>query len=73
MNDELKTVLGAIRAAQRVLRDGQQYSHTELATLRDILFDAKLSGAVRVLSAETAPPARAQQIGAPFPRDVAAS
>jgi hypothetical protein len=73
MNEELKTVLSAIRAAQGVLRDGQHHSHTELAALRDILFNAKLIGAVRVLSAQLERPARALHTGTPFPRDLAAS
>ena len=73
MNDELKTVLAAIRAAQGVLHEGQHHSHTELATLRDIMFNAKVIGAVRVLSAQLETPSIAPPRGVPFPRDVAAS
>jgi hypothetical protein len=71
MQDNLSTVLEAVRAAQATLKDGRNSSVT-LEQLRDILCGSRVRGAVRALSCEDLSLSRAAQIE-PFPRHFAAS
>jgi hypothetical protein len=71
MQDNLSTVLEAVRAAQATLKDGRNSSVT-LEQLRDILCGSRVLGAVRALSYDDVNLPRATQIE-PFPRHLAAS
>jgi hypothetical protein len=71
MQDNLLTVLEAVRAAQATLKNGRNSSVT-VEQLRDILCGSRVLGAVRALSYDDVSPPRAAQFK-PFPRHFAAS